>query len=74
MRKACYWPSMVTDVHKTFTKCTACAKNFISLERPTTPLTLFPAGEPLTEDPIDIFGPIPASKRGNRFILIITDR
>jgi len=44
------------------------------LRRHTTPLTLFQATEPLTELSVDIFGPIPASKKGNRFILVITNR
>jgi len=74
MQKAYYWPSMVTDIHTTITKCTACAQNRLALRRHTTPLTLFPATEPLTELSVDIFGPIPASKKGNRFILVITDR
>jgi len=74
MRKAYYWPSMVTDMHTTITKCTTCAQNRLALRRHTTSLTLFPATEPLTELSVDIFGPIPASKKGNRFILVITDR
>jgi len=74
MRKAYYWPSMVTDIHTTITMCTTCAQNRLALRRHTTPLTLFPATEPLTELSADIFGPIPASKKGNRFILVITDR
>jgi len=74
MRKAYYWPSMVTDIHSTITKCTTRAQNRLALRRNTTPLTLFQATEPLTELSVDIFGPIPASKKGNRFILVITDR
>jgi len=74
MRKAYYWPSMVTDIHTTITKCTTYAQNRLALRRHTTPLRLFPATEPLTELSVDIFGPIPASKKGNRFILVITDR
>jgi len=74
MRKAYYWPSMVTEIHSTITKCTKYAKNRLALRRHTTPLTLFQATEPLTELSVDIFGPIPASKKGNRFILVITDR
>jgi len=74
MRKAYYWPSMVTDTHTTITKCTTCAQNCLALRRHTTPLKLLPATEPLTELSVDIFGPIPASKKGNRFILVITDR
>jgi len=74
MRKAYYWPSMVTDIHTTITKCMTCAQNRLALRRHTTPLTLFPATEPLMELSVDIFGTIPASKKGNRFILVITDR
>jgi len=74
MRKAYYWPSMVTDIHTTITKCTTCSQNRLALRRHTTPLTLLSATEPLTELSVDIFGPIPASKKGNRFILVNTDR
>jgi len=74
MRKAYYWPSMVTEIHTTITKCKTCAQNRLALRRHTTPLTLFPATEPLTELSVDIFGPILASKKGNCFIFVITDR
>jgi len=74
MRKAYYCPSMITDIHTTITKCTTCAQNRLALRRHTTPLTLFPATQPLTELSVDNVGPIPASKKGNRFILAITDR
>jgi len=74
MPMAYYWPSMAADIHTTITKCTTCAQNRRALWRRTTPLTMFPATEPLTELSVDNFGPIPASKNGNRFILVITDR
>jgi len=74
MRNAYYWPSMVSDVHTTITKCTTCAQHRLALRRQTTPLTLLPATEPLTELSVDIFGPISASNKDNRFILVITDR
>ena len=74
MRRRYYWPSMVTDIYNTITKCTTCARNRLSLRRHASPLTLFPATEPLTDLSVDIFGPIPAAKAGNSFILVITDR
>jgi len=74
MRRRYYWPSMVTDIYNTITKCTTCAQIRLSLRRHTSPLTLFPATEPLTDLSVDTFGPIPATKAGNRFILVITDR
>jgi len=74
MRRRYYWPSMVTDIYNTITKCTTCSQDRLSLRRHTSPLTLFPATEPLTDLSVDIFGPIPATKAGSRFILVITDR
>jgi len=74
MRRRYYWPSMVLDIYNTITKCTTCAQNPLSLRRHTSPLTLFPGTEPLTDRLVDIFGPIPTTKAGNRFILVLTDR
>jgi len=74
MRKAYYWPSMVTDIHLTITKCTTWAQSRLALRRHTTPLNLVQTTKPLTELSVDIFGLVPASKKGNRFILVITDR
>jgi len=69
-----YWPSMVTDIYNTITKCTTCAQNRLSLRRHTPPLTRLPATEQLTDLSVDIFGPMPTTKAGNRFILFISDR
>jgi len=74
MRCRYYWPSMVTAIYNTITKCTTCAQNRLSLRRHTSQLTRFPATEPLTDLSVDIFGPLPATKAGNHFILVITDR
>jgi len=74
MRKAYYWPLMVTDIHTTITKSTNCAQNRLALRRNTTPLTLFAATEPLKKLSVDILKPIPASKKGSRFIFVNTDR
>jgi len=65
---------MVTDIYNTIRKCTNCAQNRLSLRRHTSPLTLFPATEPLTDLSVDIFQPITATKAGNRFMLVINDR
>jgi len=73
-RKAYSWPSMVTDIHTTITKCTTCAQNRLAWRRQSTPLALFLATKPLTDLSVDIFGPITASKKGNRCILVFTDR
>jgi len=48
-----------TDIHTLITKCTTCAQNRLALRRHATPMTLFPATEPLTELSVDIVLPIP---------------
>lgn len=74
MRTTFYWPSMISDIHGTIAKRNTCAQNRVALRRHTSPLTLFPATEPLTELSVDILGPLPTSKRGYQFILVITNR
>jgi len=74
MSRRYYSPSMVTDIYNTISTCTTFAQNRLSLRRRTSPLKLFPAAEPLTDLSVDLFGPIPATKAGNCFILVITDR
>jgi len=74
MRRRYYWPSLATDIYNTITRCTTCTQNRLLLRRHTSPLTLLPATEPLTDLSVDIFGPIRATKAGNRFISVITER
>ena len=74
MRTKFYWPSMITDIHGIITTCATCAQNRLALRRHTSPLTLFPAKEPLTEVAVDILGPLVRSKAGNKFVLVLTDR
>jgi len=73
MRLRYYWPSMVTDIYNTITNCTTCAQNPLSLPPHTSPMSLFPDTEPLTDLSVDIFGPISATRAGYRFILFIPD-
>jgi len=65
---------MVTDIYNTITECSTFAQNWLSLRRHTSPLKLFPATDPLADEPVDNFGPIPATKAGHRFVFFITDR
>lgn len=65
---------MVADIFSTVTTCKTCARDRLALRRHTSPLTLFPAKEPLTEVSIDIIGSSVASITGNRFVPVMTDR
>jgi Integrase core domain len=65
---------MASDVYEAVSNCDACAKNRIIEKAKTNPLKLFPAEGPLEFVAMDILGPLPRTKHGNRFLLVITDR
>jgi transposase InsO family protein len=65
---------MADDVYETNRQCDHCERNRMTDKRHTNPLRLFPANEPLEAVAMDILGPLPRTKHGNRFLLVITDR
>jgi hypothetical protein len=74
IRKTFFWPLIAEDVYETVRKCDLCAGNRISEKRKTNPLKNFPANGPLESVAMDILGPLPRKKHGNRFLLVISDR
>ena len=58
----------------TVRNCPSCARNRVKLRRHTNYLKLFTATKPFESVSIDILGPLPKSRRGKRFLLVITDR
>ena len=74
LRTTYYWPQMAADVYKTVRTCNACAKNRVKLRKQTHPLRLFPAQSPLEALSIDILDPLTKTKKGYRFLLVVTDR
>jgi Integrase zinc binding domain/Integrase core domain len=74
IRRSFFWPRMVEDVYDTVRQCDLCARNRISEKRRTNPLKLFPAKGPLESVAMAILGPLPRTKHGNRFLLVIADR
>ncbi len=69
LRRGFYWPSMVADVYYTVRQCSSCARDRITLQQRTTPLTLFPARAPLESVALDLLGPLPKSLKGHLYIL-----
>ena len=74
IRETYYWPQMAADVYKTIRNCTTCAKNRVKLRKRTHQLLIFPAISPLESLAIDILGPLTKTKKGNPFLLVISDR
>ena len=74
MRRAFYWPAMSVDIHHLVEECEPCARNRIKGQGNVYPMKLFPATKPLEFVAMDILGPLPRTKHGMRFILVVTDR
>ena len=74
LRRTYYWPQMSADAAATVRECTQCAKNRLRLIRQVNPMRLFPPTKPLECVAIDILGPLPTSKAGHKFLLVMTDR
>ena len=74
LRRTYYWPHMAADVFATVRNCGRCAKNRILLRKRTNYLRLFPATRPLESVAIDVLGPLTKTKKGHRYILVMTCR
>jgi hypothetical protein len=65
---------MVEDIYETVRQCEICARNRIAEKRRTNPLKIFPPGGSLESVAMDKLGPLPRTKHGNLFLLVIADR
>jgi len=74
MRRFFYWESMVADVYDHVAHCGTCAKGRVGSRRRTNPFRLFPPKEPLAAVCLDLLGPLPKTRVGNRYLLVMVDR
>ena len=69
--KTRFWrPGLTKEVHRYCSSCLTCAK-CKPRPRPKAPLHPIPSGNPMQRIHIDIVGPLPRSRRGNRYILTV---
>ena len=67
-----YWPAMKDRIESYCNQCDVCQSRKSSrLTR--APLGQDPVSEPMEKVSIDVLGPLPLSRRSNRFILVISD-
>ncbi|KAG5888184.1 hypothetical protein JTB14_016400 [Gonioctena quinquepunctata] len=69
-----YWPKMRSDIAKFVRRCVVCASHKVSQDRPTDKMVSHPKVDiPWETISTDLVGPLPRSKKGNSFILVVTD-
>jgi transposase InsO family protein len=73
--RAWYWPSLSRDVTEFIKRCPSCAAQRLKRgPQRTHKLTIFPPEGPLEFVAMDVLGPLPETKRGNRFCVVMCDR
>ena len=73
LKQRYYWPGHRKDVHIFCQSCQQCATRKMPSPRRRAPLHSVPSGYPMHKVAMDILGPLPKSKSGNKYILVISD-
>ena len=63
-----FWPKMQQDIRDYVKACDACQRR--GGKRPTEPLHPLKVGQPFDRVGIDLVGPLPITKNGNRYIAV----
>jgi len=74
MRNHYYWPSLAADGFGWVAACSTCAKKHLMGTQSTAPMRLSSATEHFAALAIDLIGPLPRTREGYHYILVICDR
>ena len=74
MRHSYYWPFMSGDLAEHVKTCRSCVMARGLLHKKQHKTKVFPPSGPLDDIAMDLLGPLPQTRNGNQFILVITDR
>lgn len=73
LNKRLYGLHMSANVTKTVNRGAPCARNILQLRKGSNQMQLFPARAHVVSVGVDNLGLLPKSKRGKRFLQVITD-
>ena len=73
IQMAFYWPRMHSVVENFCRMCDSCAARKPTLQHQRAPLKQYIVGCPLERVAIDILGPLPKTKRGNTYVIVVGD-
>jgi hypothetical protein len=64
---------MAEDIYQFVANCPSCAKSRLKRNRRTNYLKLLPPSQPLEFIYLDILGPLPVTKSGNKYLVVFGD-
>lgn len=68
-----FWYQLRNDVKKWCTKCDICVSKKNPPKKYKAPLIAFNVGAPFERIALDILGPLPLTKQGHKYLLVIGD-
>ena len=74
LRRTFYWHNMTDWVTTYVQACEKCALSKKANKTSRSSLQQYRAGSPMDRVQLDILGPFPLSKRGNKYILVLVDQ
>ena len=74
MKNRVYWPNMNNEIREYIANCRPCRVGKQTPNRREGYMQLFPVHKPFEIVHMDIVGPLPVTRSGNRYILTIMDR
>lgn len=72
-RSPYYWPQLRKDVRDWVMRCDLCQRTKPTVRKEIAPLGKLAAGVPMERIAVDVMGPLPETKRGNRFVIVVSD-
>ena len=73
LRQKYWWPQMLQNVKDYISSCDTCQRVKMDRRRKPTPLQPLPIEDTFSRVHIDILGPLPKTKEGQQYILLIID-
>ena len=73
IRQRYYWPGMYTEIDNWCKSCVDCATKKTPRNQTKAPIFSLPVEGPFDRVGVDILGPFPVSKSGNRYVIVFTD-
>lgn len=73
VRRMYYWPRMSTHIKRYCRTCDGCVARKTRKRKHKAPLKTFPMGTSFDRISIDIMGPLTKTKKGNKYVVVVTD-
>ncbi|KAK3095582.1 hypothetical protein FSP39_016324 [Pinctada imbricata] len=73
VKKRFFWYGLSRFVEKWCSKCDVCSARKLPVRKPKYSMRQYHVGAPLERIGMDIIGPLPKTKKGNKYILVMCD-